>query len=74
VLIEDTADMPTENGSPIYKDSQPGVDSAVVGICRAAGAIILGKTVCLFRDKADDRQRRHMHSDNMERAPIILLI
>ena len=53
--MEDTADMPTENGSPIYKDSQPGVDSAVVGICRAAGAIILGKTVCLYRDQADDR-------------------
>jgi Asp-tRNA(Asn)/Glu-tRNA(Gln) amidotransferase A subunit family amidase len=48
--MEDTADMPTQNGSAIYKDSQPGVDSAVVGTCRAAGAIILGKTVCLYRD------------------------
>jgi Asp-tRNA(Asn)/Glu-tRNA(Gln) amidotransferase A subunit family amidase len=41
----DTADLPTQEGSPIYKDSEPGVDSAVVGICRAAGATILGKTV-----------------------------
>jgi hypothetical protein len=41
----DTADMPTEHGSGIYKGSQPGVDAAVVGICRAAGASILGKAV-----------------------------
>lgn len=41
----DTEDFPTQEGSPIYTGSQPGVDSAVVGICRAAGAIILGKTV-----------------------------
>jgi len=63
--MEDTADMPTENGSPIYKDSQPGVDSAVVGICRAAGAIILGKTVRLPRNYTNDRQQRHMRSDSM---------
>jgi len=48
--MEDTVDMPTQNGSPIYKDSQPGVDAAVVGICRAAGAIILGKTVRLIHE------------------------
>jgi hypothetical protein len=65
MLIEDTADMPTENGSPIYKDSQPGVDSAVVGICRAAGAIILGKTVRLLYDGANNRQQQHMRSVNM---------
>jgi Asp-tRNA(Asn)/Glu-tRNA(Gln) amidotransferase A subunit family amidase len=40
-----TEDFPTQEGSAIYTGSQPGVDSAVVGICRAAGAIILGKTV-----------------------------
>jgi len=57
--------MPTQEGSPIYKDSQPGVDSAVVGICRAAGAIILGKTVRLVHGQADDRQRQHMHLVNM---------
>jgi len=42
---QDTEDLPTQEGSPIYTGSQPGVDSAVVGICRAAGAIVLGKTV-----------------------------
>jgi Asp-tRNA(Asn)/Glu-tRNA(Gln) amidotransferase A subunit family amidase len=38
--------MPTEHGSAIYKDSQPGVDASIVGLLRAAGAIIIGKTVC----------------------------
>jgi hypothetical protein len=37
--------MPTEQGSRIYKGSRPGVDAAVVGLLRAAGASILGKTV-----------------------------
>lgn len=37
--------MPTEHGSAIYKDSQPGVDASIVGLLRAAGAIIIGKTV-----------------------------
>jgi hypothetical protein len=53
----DTEDFPTQEGSAIYTGSQPGVDSAVVGICRAAGAIILGKTVshlCLGLDCADE--------------------
>jgi hypothetical protein len=66
--------MPTQEGSPIYTGSQPGVDSAVVGICRAAGAIILGKTVCSLQDMADDRQRQHMHSVNMGLLPVIPLM
>jgi Asp-tRNA(Asn)/Glu-tRNA(Gln) amidotransferase A subunit family amidase len=37
--------MPTEMGSAMYKGSQPGVDAAVVGLLRAAGATIIGKTV-----------------------------
>jgi amidase len=43
--MTDTKDMPTEQGSRIYKGSRPGVDAAVVGLLRAAGASILGKTV-----------------------------
>jgi Asp-tRNA(Asn)/Glu-tRNA(Gln) amidotransferase A subunit family amidase len=43
--MTDTKDMPTEHGSAIYKDSQPGVDASIVGLLRAAGAIIIGKTV-----------------------------
>lgn len=43
--IIDTADMPTQRGSPIYKDRQPAADAAVVEKLREAGAVILGKTV-----------------------------
>ncbi|KAJ4287989.1 hypothetical protein N0V90_012004 [Kalmusia sp. IMI 367209] len=43
--IMNTEDMPTEFGSPLYKDNRPGMDSSAVGILRTAGALILGKTV-----------------------------
>jgi len=43
--IIDTADMPTENGSPLCAGRTPSRDAAVVALLRAAGAIILGKTV-----------------------------
>ena len=43
--IFDTADLPTEYGSPIYKGHRPAWDAAVVAAARAAGAIVLGKTV-----------------------------
>jgi len=43
--IIDTADMPTENGSAIFKGRQPRQDAAAVAALRAAGAVILGKTV-----------------------------
>ncbi len=47
--VLDTADMPTEMGSPIYKGYRPAADAASVAILRAAGAVILGKTVtCEF--------------------------
>jgi Asp-tRNA(Asn)/Glu-tRNA(Gln) amidotransferase A subunit family amidase len=40
----DTADLPTEYGSPIYHGYRPRGDAALVGLLRAAGAIIVGKT------------------------------
>jgi Asp-tRNA(Asn)/Glu-tRNA(Gln) amidotransferase A subunit family amidase len=43
--IFDTADMPTQMGSPIYEGWRPPADAACVAIARAAGAVILGKTV-----------------------------
>ena len=43
--IIDTADMPTECNSPIYKDHRPGQDATCVARLRRAGAIVLGKTV-----------------------------
>ena len=47
--IIDTADLPTEMGSPIYRGHRPTTDAACVALARAAGAVILGKTVtCEF--------------------------
>jgi len=43
--IMDTADMPTEHGSPIYRGNRPAADAAVVAALRAAGAVVMGKTV-----------------------------
>jgi Asp-tRNA(Asn)/Glu-tRNA(Gln) amidotransferase A subunit family amidase len=43
--IFDTADMPTEHGSPIYAGHRPRADAAPVALAKRAGATILGKTV-----------------------------
>ncbi len=43
--IFDTADVPTEMGSPIFAGNRPRVDAAAVALCRAAGAVVIGKTV-----------------------------
>jgi Asp-tRNA(Asn)/Glu-tRNA(Gln) amidotransferase A subunit family amidase len=43
--IFDTADMPTEYGSALYAGRTPSRDATVVSLLRAAGAVILGKTV-----------------------------
>jgi len=43
--IIDTADMPTENGSVLHAGRTPSRDAAVVARLRAAGAVIMGKTV-----------------------------
>src|SRR4029453_15063136 len=43
--VIDTVDLPTEMGSPIYKGHRAACDAACVAVARAAGAVILGKTV-----------------------------
>jgi Asp-tRNA(Asn)/Glu-tRNA(Gln) amidotransferase A subunit family amidase len=43
--IIDTADMPTENGSVLHAGRMPSRDAGVVERLRAAGAVIMGKTV-----------------------------
>jgi Asp-tRNA(Asn)/Glu-tRNA(Gln) amidotransferase A subunit family amidase len=43
--IIDTADMPTEYNSPIYRGRRPEKDATLVARLRKAGAIVLGKTV-----------------------------
>jgi Asp-tRNA(Asn)/Glu-tRNA(Gln) amidotransferase A subunit family amidase len=43
--VFDTADMPTEYGSPIYRNYRPRSDAACVALLREAGCVILGKAV-----------------------------
>src|SRR5471030_3120342 len=43
--IFDTADYPTECGSPILAGNRPQADCAAVTKLREAGAVIMGKTV-----------------------------
>jgi Asp-tRNA(Asn)/Glu-tRNA(Gln) amidotransferase A subunit family amidase len=43
--IFDTAGMPTSYGSPIYWGWRPAADAAAASLPRAAGGILLGKTV-----------------------------
>lgn len=43
--IIDTADMPTEDGTVLHAGRLPVADAALVSALRAAGAIIMGKTV-----------------------------
>ena len=43
--IYDTADLPTQYGSPIYSGYRPRADSAAAALVRRAGGLILGKTV-----------------------------
>ncbi len=43
--IIDTADMPTAYGTPIYEGNRPAWDAACVALVRAAGGVVMGKTV-----------------------------
>ena len=43
--IIDTADMPTEYGTPIHQGRRPALDAVCVSLTRRAGALIAGKTV-----------------------------
>jgi Asp-tRNA(Asn)/Glu-tRNA(Gln) amidotransferase A subunit family amidase len=43
--VFDTADMPTENGTLLHAGRRPREDATAVALLRAAGAIIVGKTV-----------------------------
>ncbi len=41
----DTVDMPTTYGSAIYRNHRPAADASCVALAKAAGAVVLGKTV-----------------------------
>jgi Asp-tRNA(Asn)/Glu-tRNA(Gln) amidotransferase A subunit family amidase len=43
--IFDTADLPTQYGSPVYANHRPAADATAVALTRQAGGIVLGKTV-----------------------------
>lgn len=56
--VLDTADFPTQMGSPIYAGNAPRADASCVAMLRAAGAVVLGKTVtCEFAGMAPGATR-----------------
>ena len=57
--VIDTADMPTENGSVLFAGRRPARDATVVSRLRAAGAVILGKTVTTELAVVHPGQTRH---------------
>ena len=60
--IIDTADMPTELGSPLYAGWRPKADAPVVAALKAAGATPIGKTATTafaFLDPAPTRNPRN---------------
>jgi Asp-tRNA(Asn)/Glu-tRNA(Gln) amidotransferase A subunit family amidase len=61
--IIDTADLPTEMGTPAYAGHRPARDAAVVERAKRAGAFVLGKTVtteCAFRHPGKTRNPWHL--------------
>jgi Asp-tRNA(Asn)/Glu-tRNA(Gln) amidotransferase A subunit family amidase len=43
--IFNTADLPTQYGSPVYAGHRPAADATAVAMTRQAGGIVIGKTV-----------------------------
>ena len=65
--IFDTADMPTENGSVLHAGRTPSRDATVIAMLRAAGAVIMGKTVTTeFAFRAPGKTR---NPHNAEHTP-----
>jgi Asp-tRNA(Asn)/Glu-tRNA(Gln) amidotransferase A subunit family amidase len=60
--IIDSYDQPTGYGSPIYAAHQPFADAATVAMPRAAGAIVLGKTVTTEFANAFPNKTRNPHN------------
>lgn len=65
--IIDTHDMPTENGSRLFEGRRPNADAACVAALRAAGAIIMGKTVTTELANTNPSKTRNPH--NLEHTP-----
>ncbi len=60
--IINTADMPTQNGSPIFKGYQPEKDASCVAQIRAAGGIIIGKTVTTELANTNPNKTKNPHN------------
>lgn len=43
--------MPTQHGSKSYQNHEPGEDAPAISVLRAAGALIIGKTVSVEPDQ-----------------------
>lgn len=65
--VLDTADLPTQYNSPIYRGYRPLADAACVALARRAGAIILGKTVTTEFASRSPGATRNPH--NLEFSP-----
>jgi len=65
--IIDTGDMPTEDGSALHAGRTPAHDATVVAMLRAAGAVIMGKTVTTEFATYTPGKTRNPH--NSERTP-----
>ncbi len=57
-----TSDMPTQNGSPLFKGYQPAKDAGCVSALRAAGAIVIGKTVTTELANITPNKTRNPHN------------
>jgi Asp-tRNA(Asn)/Glu-tRNA(Gln) amidotransferase A subunit family amidase len=56
-----TADMPTTYGSSIYAGHRPAHDASCVALARAAGAVVMGKTVTTEFATFQPNQTRNPH-------------
>src|SRR5262249_42254875 len=65
--IIETADMPTENGSPLFAGWRSERDGASVAALREAGAVIVGKTVTTEFAATEPRGTRNPH--DLRRTP-----
>jgi amidase len=65
--VIDTYDMPTQHGSPIYRGNRPFADAACVALTRAAGGVVLGKTVTT--EFANRQPRETVHPANPVHTP-----
>jgi Asp-tRNA(Asn)/Glu-tRNA(Gln) amidotransferase A subunit family amidase len=67
--LMDTADMPTTYGSPVYAGHRPRFDAACVAASRAAGAVVMGKTVTTEFATFQPGPTRNPRAGDIDRTP-----